>query len=135
MDADVTAIGTRRPREGRCDRCDRPLTDLVWTTWTPIALWGPEMPPVTDWREDASADDSRCMGEPFCDEDAIDWKQRARAAEADLADAEARGRKHGLLAAAWLANGPLHILGDSTATARRISEQIIALAAEATDDE
>jgi len=77
----VTAAGTRRPREGRCERCDRPLTDLVWTTWTPITLCGPELPPITDWREETPTDDTRCLGEPLCSGVEVDWQARALAAE------------------------------------------------------
>ena len=122
----MTAPGTRRPREGRCERCDRPLCA------------------VTDETQCSGAD--VCHGGRWgceCDGTPIDWRARALAAEARLsvpatsadttrlhrirtrllelvpadgtmslwddvqrldralADAEARGRAHGLLAAAW----------------------------------
>lgn len=82
----MTAIGTRRPREGRCERCEKPLTDLVWETWESIAPWGAPLPPVTDWREQDGTD-THCAGDPFCDAPEIDWRARALAAEAALQDA------------------------------------------------
>ena len=76
-------IETRRPREGRCERCDRPLTDEAWTTWTP--LLPADAAPVTDWREDDSTD-THCVGDPLCNREEIDWRARALAAEAEVAD-------------------------------------------------
>lgn len=76
-------VGDRRPREGRCERCDRPLTDVVWTTWTP--LLPSDAAPVTDWREDDSTD-THCVGDPLCNREEIDWRARALAAEAALAE-------------------------------------------------
>lgn len=133
----MTAIGTRRPREGRCDRCEKPLTDLVWETWESIAPWGAPLPPVTDWREQDGTD-THCAGDPFCDAPEIDWCARALAAEADLADAEARGRQHGLFEA-WCelyprTGGMGHALPGAHDTDFASARDLIAgLAAEATD--
>ena len=80
-------VGDRRPREGRCERCDRPLTDVAWTTWTP--LLPADAAPVTDWREGDSTD-THCAGDPFCDAPEVDWKARALAAEAEVADLRSR---------------------------------------------
>lgn len=81
----MTTIGERRPREGRCERCDRPLTDeAFYGIASAFAVF------------DASGE--RCRGDFYCSAP-IDWRARALAAEAALADAEARGRAHGLLAA------------------------------------
>lgn len=84
----MTAIGTRRPREGRCERCGKPLTDEEWcgSDW--------------DWADPRPGE---CFGSYGCSGPSVDWRARALAAEADLADAESRGRAHGLLAAAMLA--------------------------------
>lgn len=76
-------VGDRRPREGRCERCDRPLTDVAWTTWTP--LLPADAAPVTDWREDDSTD-THCVGDPLCNREEIDWRARALAAEASLSE-------------------------------------------------
>ena len=94
MDAETPKVGDRRPREGRCERCDRPLTDEVWTTWVSREqelrrIWFP-----------ASSDETHCVGGISCRESPIDWRARALAAEAVLAAAEASGRQHGLLAGA-----------------------------------
>lgn len=80
-------IGDRRPREGRCERCDRPLTDVQELR----RIWFP-----------ASSDETHCVGGISCREPPIDWRARALAAEAALAEAEASGRQHGLLAGAMV---------------------------------
>jgi hypothetical protein len=148
----VTAIGTRRPREGRCERCDRPLTDLVWGVdfgnhhdWyedepTATTCIGEDVlcrGPSVDWRARALAAEARLsvsatsaaidafrakrdathvcehgsLARKCGDCDGVEsgleaeaWQARALAAEAALADAEARGRAHGLLAAALVAD-------------------------------
>ena len=73
-------IGDRRPREGRCPTCDRPLCDQVYTHHEPILLFGPRPPPYDDWTEVDDQPD-RCAGEPFCSGERVDWQARALAAE------------------------------------------------------
>lgn len=89
-------VGDRRPREGRCARCDRPLTDEF------------RSPPCTcgcgrasEWLA-ADSTDSHCRGDWTCSGPFVDWRARALAAEAALAEAEASGRQHGLLAGAMV---------------------------------
>lgn len=49
----------------RCERCDRP---------------------VTPWQEERDPAPGECWGPGACDFDPVDWRARALAAEADLAD-------------------------------------------------
>lgn len=79
--------GDRRPREGRCERCDRPLTDEVWETWEPISWTGQKFAPVTDWNL-ASDQPDRCHGTHECSGERVDWK--ARCVELQVALREAR---------------------------------------------
>lgn len=82
--------GDRRPREGRCERCDRPLSDEVWVV--------PEHRRDAGWRV-AYDEDSKCPArknggyenehgdhigphDDECTGESIDWRARALAAEA-----------------------------------------------------
>jgi hypothetical protein len=78
----MTAIGTRRPREGRCERCDRPLTDETWLLTCRCGC-GQAM-----WCADPHAP-GLCCGPIGC-VSPIDWRARALAAEAAMKDAEGR---------------------------------------------
>lgn len=71
-------IETRRPREGRCERCDRPLTDEVLVAIRPD-WW--------EWRADDPDDrDDVCPGtrsghrQRICFGTPVDWRARALAA-------------------------------------------------------
>lgn len=88
--------GDRKPRQGECARCGRPLSDLEWNN-SP-GCW---ILPVTLTNDGPTCDAINASGQA-CRGTPIDWRSRALAAEAALADAEARGRAHGLLAAAML---------------------------------
>lgn len=66
-------IGDRRPREGRCASCDRPLGDEEWIASPP--QWHPAFLPG----------EGRCRGDFFCSAP-IDWRARALAAEGALRD-------------------------------------------------
>lgn len=74
-------VGDRRPREGRCDRCDRPLTDEVFIATCPCGCGAKR----ARW-DDADADSASCAGGWRCDGPAVDWRARALAAEAALAE-------------------------------------------------
>lgn len=95
MDAETPKVGDRRPREGRCERCDRPLTDLVarpieWLSGTGV-VWIPDAESAdrcagsggASWR-DAHVLPGECTGAP------VDWRARALAAEAEVADLRSR---------------------------------------------
>lgn len=79
--------GDRRQREGRCERCGRPLSDLEWNASPPMWVV-------------AQGGGTQCMG-GACDAVAI-WRARAKQAEAERDAAFADGARHGLLAAAML---------------------------------
>lgn len=67
--------GDRRPREGRCVRCDRPLTDETWSSDEGQWQWDPDYLP----------DDTRCAGWPvLCRGPSVDWRARCLQAEADV---------------------------------------------------
>lgn len=105
----MTAIGTRRPREGRCERCDRPLTGEVYEHFEAYGADGREVRATDpEWLALVPTGDGECEGDKHvCRGPSVDWRARALAAEAALQDAEARGRQHGLLAAAWAAESHL----------------------------
>lgn len=63
--------GDRRPREGRCERCDRPLSDIV--------IDDPEM--GTEWP--ALDQPEHCPGGILCGGPSVDWRARALDAERD----------------------------------------------------
>jgi hypothetical protein len=81
--------GDRRPREGRCPDCDRPLTDEVYETRVLGGFLGIPEHPVTDWWQ-VDHHEGHCAGEPLCDGERVDWEQRARDAEARALAAEGR---------------------------------------------
>lgn len=88
------AIGTRRPREGRCAHCDKPLSDEVYESFQPIMFTGPltwrSGPTEMEWCP-AEDQPDRCAGEEhLCAGPSVDWRARALAAEAALKDAEGR---------------------------------------------
>lgn len=118
-EAVTPTIGDRRPREGRCEKCDLPL----------CAATDGNCPPGVCHSEYYG----NCAGEP------IDWRTRALDAEAQLADAEARGRLHGLFAAAWaLSDRTVTLPASSASSAVAVLldgafSEVVALA-EATDD-
>ena len=126
MDAETPKVGDRRPREGRCERCDRPLTDEVWTTWVSREqelrrIWFP-----------ASSDETHCVGGISCRESPIDWRARALAAEAALAlpsDDYVRGYTNGHAAGRQAAydgeepKGYGQALRDMTARAKKAEDR------------
>lgn len=100
----MTAIGTRRPREGRCERCDRPLTGEVYDYFEAYGADGREVRATDpEWLALTPTRDGECEGDKHvCRGPSVDWRTRALAAEAALADAEERGRLTGLFEA-WCA--------------------------------
>lgn len=150
----MTAIGTRRPREGRCERCDRPLTGEVYEHFEAYGADGREVRATDpEWLALVPTGDGECEGDKHvCRGPSVDWRARALAAEAALQDAEARGRQHGLLAAAIRCDAEVEWCEREIARARverspvgvmrgedrqlamlAILDEIMALAAEATD--
>jgi hypothetical protein len=81
--------GDRRPREGRCPDCDRPLSDEVYETRERGGYMGLPKNPVSDWWW-VDHQEGHCAGEPLCDGERVDWQQRARDAEARALAADAR---------------------------------------------
>lgn len=81
-------VGDRRPREGRCERCDRPLTDYEWNASPPI------------WIAAFDPGSGRCRGDFYCSAP-IDWRCRCLQAEAERDAAFRDGARHGLLVGAW----------------------------------
>lgn len=107
-------IETRRPRAGRCERCDRPLTDEVLVAIRPD-WW--------EWRADDPDDrDDVCPGtrsghrQRICFGTPVDWRARALAAEAALAEER---QNHGItqtaldLATAAQGLSPAILAGDA----------------------